>query len=487
MTLVHRVLPPSAVESLAAYEKAGGGRGLANARAVEPVAIIDEIEASGLRGRGGAGFPTGRKWRTVAENRSPEEPATVVVNGAEGEPGTLKDRAIMRLDPYEVLEGALIAARAIGADNVIVAVKHTFTVEAARLRAAAAELAAAGWFEGVRIDVFEGPDSYLYGEETALMEAIDGRPPFPRIAPPFRRGVDEVVETPADVMADSGLSAHIEMAGPSGSGDVAAPTLVNNVETMSNVARIIARGAAWFRTEGTDRSPGTIVCTVTGDVVNAGVGEVILGTPLRQVIDDIGGGPRDGRRVKAVLTGVSNRVVTADELDTPLTYEDFQAAGTWLGSASFIVFDDAADMVAVAAGASRFLAVESCGQCVPCKFDGVELAATLAKLAANDAEQHDLDVIRHRVDTVADRARCTLAGQHQAVVGSILDVFGAEVDAHLHGRAEPAEPVLVTELRDIEEGVARWDDRHREKQPDWTYDAEWSGSSPADLDTDHRR
>jgi NADH:ubiquinone oxidoreductase subunit F (NADH-binding) len=485
MTIVHRVLPTHAFATLDDYVKAGGGRGIDVARQVEPVALIDEIEAAGLRGRGGAGFPTGVKWRTVAAYQSSLEPTTVVVNAAEGEPGTFKDRTILRLNPYEVIEGAAIAARAVGATNVIVALKQRFTVEADRVRRAVAEMAAAGWLGDLSVQVFQGPEEYLYGEETALMEVLDGRPPFPRIAPPFRRGVDDVVETKADVTSESGLSAHVEMAGP---GEAAAPTLASNVETLANVPKIIARGKDWFRTDGTDQSPGTIVVTVTGDVRRAGVAEVLMGTTLREAIDVISGGPPEGRTIKAVMSGVSNNVITADLLDTPLTYEDFRAAGTGLGSASFIVFDDEADMVAVAAGASRFLAIESCGQCEPCKLDGLQLADHLTTLVRNDGAEADLDLVRKRIGTVGDRARCALAGQQQAVVGSILDAFGVEFDAHVMHLADGVEPALITELREIdEEGVARWDPDFRRKQPDWTYDDEWSGKVPADVEADHRR
>ena len=171
-----------------------------------PAATIEELEASGLRGRGGAGFPTGTKWRTVAANASPTLAATVVVNGAEGEPGSFKDRELLARNPYRVLEGALIAADTVGADRVIVAVKSTFAAEIARLRQAIAELAAAGWADGVAIDVVAGPDEYLFGEETALLEVVDGRPPFPRVAPPFRHGADEFGD-------GDGSAADVEMAG----------------------------------------------------------------------------------------------------------------------------------------------------------------------------------------------------------------------------------------------------------------------------------
>jgi NADH:ubiquinone oxidoreductase subunit F (NADH-binding) len=355
-----------------------------------------------------------------------------------------------------------------------------------RVKRAIVEIEAAARAEGVQLLVEEGPNEYLYGEETALLETIDGRYPFPRIAPPYRRGAREVVEHEDDAVTGSGLAAHVEMAGPEGETGVP-PTLVDNLETIANVPRIIARGASWFRTEGTDRSPGTIVCTVTGDVVRPGVGEVIMGTTLREAIDEIGGGPRPGRVIKAVLPGVSSGVVPASLLDTPLTYEDMAAIGSGLGSAGFVVFDDTADMVAVAAGAARFLAVESCGQCVPCKQDGLALADLLATLCRSDASETDMAHLRSRVATVADRARCSLATQQQVVVGSILERFDDEIEAHLHGRADPVEPDLVAELIDVADGTVVVDTRHRQKQPDWTYDAVWSGKMPAEWLDEHRR
>ncbi|HEY2429856.1 MAG TPA: NADH-ubiquinone oxidoreductase-F iron-sulfur binding region domain-containing protein [Acidimicrobiales bacterium] len=487
MTLVHRVLFPEPITSLDEYFARGGGAGLEAALKREPDELIAEIAASGLRGRGGAGFPTGVKWRTVSDFRSDAVPATVVVNGAEGEPGTFKDRTILRTIPYAVVEGALIAARAVGADEIVFGVKRSFGPEVARLRQVIEEVRAAGWPEDdVKLIVVEGPNEYLYGEETALLETIDGRYPFPRIAPPYRRGEREVVETDRDAVSRSGLAAHVEMAGP-GSPTGAPPALVDNVETLANVPRIIARGAAWFRTEGTEKSPGTIVCTIVGDVEREGVGEVIMGTTLRQAIDEIGGGPRAGRRIKAVLPGVSNAVLTEDQLDTPLTYEDMQAAGSGLGSGGFLVFDDTTDMAAVAAGVSRFLAVESCGQCTPCKQDGIGLSEALARLCTDVAHVDDLTRARALAATVGDRARCYLGTQHQVVLESLLNVFAPDFEAHCGGRAAPVEPRLVAELVDIADGRARLDERHAAKQPDWTYDATYSGQMPADRFSEHRR
>ena len=220
------------------------------------------------------------------------------------------------------------------------------------------------------IDLVEGPPEYLLGEETALLEAIDGRYPFPRIAPPYRRGVDEMVETTADLTSESGLSAHVEMAGAGGETE-APPTLVDNVETLAHVTVALAEGADWFREVGTDDSPGTAVCTVSGRVDHAGVGEFTMGTPIREIIETLGGGPRPGRKIRAVLQGAASAIITADQLDTPASWEGMQAIGSGLGSTSFIVIDDATDITAVAASVSRFLSVESCGQCLPCKQDGI--------------------------------------------------------------------------------------------------------------------
>jgi NADH:ubiquinone oxidoreductase subunit F (NADH-binding) len=486
MTIVHRVLFPEPIETFDEYIKRRGGRGIEAALTVEPEVVIAELEASGLRGRGGAGFPTGRKWRTVWENRAPELATTVVVNAAEGEPGTFKDRTILRVNPYEVLEGAVIAARTLEANQIVFGMKRSFTTEVQRMREVIVEAAKAGWLDGLEVTVFEGPNEYLYGEETALLETIDGRWPLPRIAPPFRRGVVEVVEHADDVGSGSGLSAHVEMAGSEGESD-APPTLVDNVETMANVPRIIARGAAWFRTEGTEQSPGTIVCTITGSVRTPAVGEVPMGTPLREVIEAVGGGPHIGRRIRAVLPGVANGLITEDQLDTPVSYEALAEIGSGLGSAGFMVFDDTDDIAAVAAGVSRFLAIESCGQCIPCKQDGMILSDALARLCRNEARSNDLDVITKRANTVGDRARCYLATQHQTVLSSVLERFGGDLRAHFEHRVEAVEPALITELVDLQGSQVVLDERFPTKQPDWSHDEEWSGSVPADLFAEHRR
>ena len=457
VTLVHRVLHPNPIISLEDHITRGGGKGLAAAQEMEPAAIIERVLASGLRGRGGAGFPVGRKWQTVAANWSAEFPPAVIVNAAKGEPGTFKDRTILRRNPYQVVEGALIAARAVGADLVVFGMKRSFEGEVERVRAAIEEVEDAGWSEGVALSVFEGPDEYLYGEESALLETIDGRFPFPRVVPTFRRGLRERPGEPP-----------------------VAPALVNNTESLANIPRIVHRGPDWYRTVGTEQSPGTMVCTVTGRTQRHGVGEVLMGTPLADVIEEIGGGPLPGRRIKAVMSGVATGVIPGHLLDTPVTYEHLAAIGSGLGSGAFIVFDDTVDMTAVAAGAARFLAVESCGQCSPCKLDGENLSERLLKVAQSEGTEFDMGVIRKRIGTVADRSRCYLATQQQVLLESLLKHFPEEFEAHVTNAVDPVEPELVAELLDIRGGRAYLDERHRRKQYDWSYAKTDSGTVPVE-------
>lgn len=463
-----RILDASPVRDLQSYEEVGGGEALRAARAVEPVAVIDAVSASGLRGRGGAGFPTGTKWRTVAELREASGPGTVVVNAAEGEPGCFKDRAILRTNPYRVLEGALVAAHAVGADTIVVGAKASFRTEIARLHAAIDELRAAGWSRGIGIFVVEGPDSYLFGEETAMLEVIDGRPPFPRLAPPFRHGIEAGAETPE--AAGSVLTSP-------GDGPVPPPTLVDNVETLANVPGIVTEGPDWFRSVGTEQSPGTVVCTVSGSTRRHGVGEFPLGTPLIDVIESIG--LRSTRQATAVLSGVANAILPASRLSTPMTYEDLQAAGSGLGAAGFIVFDERVDLAAVAHAAARFLAVESCGQCTPCKRDGLALADRLDRIRRSDATEDDLDAVVSHAATVADGARCYLAHQTQLVVESVLALMPEVLAAHLVG-ASPSEAYRIAPIVELEGDRFVLDERQQDKQPDWSFDEVDSGQAPAD-------
>jgi NADH:ubiquinone oxidoreductase subunit F (NADH-binding) len=469
MAIITRVLDPEPVPNLEAYLAAGGGRGLEAGRKLGPEATIEEVLASGLRGRGGAGFPTGKKWATVAANDSAQHRPSVVVNASEGEPGSFKDRMLLRRNPFRIIEGAVIAAEAVNAERVVFALKASFSKELERLRTALAEVEHAGWTD-LELRVVEGPSEYLYGEETALLEVVDGREPFPRIAPPFRHGVEDVGDDPVS-------AAGSVMATPGGQTS-AAPTLVNNAETMANIPGILAEGAQWFRQVGTDEAPGTVVCTVSGGGRKAGVAEFEMGTSLSEVIETIGG---PGAPIKAVLSGVANAFLPGDKLDTALSYGAMEAAGTGHGAAGFLLFTEADDLAAVAAGVARFLAVESCGQCTPCKQDGLAIADILTRVVCGEPEAGDADDLASRVETVADEARCGLAGQQQRVIGSLLQLFPDELQAHFEDGAPPDDPVLIAALVDItDDGRAIVDDHQRAKQPDWTFDEVYSGKSPAD-------
>jgi NADH-quinone oxidoreductase subunit F len=484
MGVVERVLPATRFATLAEYTKQGGGKGIEAARELGPAGILDEVDASGLRGRGGAGFPAGRKWRTVAANAAADAPSSVVVNAAEGEPGCFKDRAIIDRNPYAVLEGAVIAALAIGATQVIVAMKRTFTEAIERIDHAITEIDAAGWAEGIDVGIIEGPTEYLFGEETGLLEVIDGRPPFPRVAPPFRHGVEELTET-ADAVGGAN-AAGLELAGP-GSESVAPPTLASNVETYANVPAILANGADWFRSVGTQDSPGTIVCTVSGRTQRHGVAEMALGTPLREIIDTIGGGVEAGHEVAAVMSGVANALVTAEHLDAPASYEGLTAVGSGLGAAGFIVFDDTTDFAAVAAGVERFLSVESCGQCEPCKRDGLTISGVLERALRDDAKDGDADTLESALTTVADSARCNLARQQEDVTRSILSTFPDALKAHHDGRAPVVEPEPIAAIDKLVDGRFVLDAHELAKLPDWTHDDVYSGKWPAQRLDDPRK
>ncbi|MEO6121324.1 MAG: NADH-ubiquinone oxidoreductase-F iron-sulfur binding region domain-containing protein, partial [Acidimicrobiales bacterium] len=252
--------------------------------------------------------------------------------------------------------------------------------------------------------------------------------------------------------------------------DESNPTLVNNAETLSNVTHILARGADWFRTMGTRESPGTLVCTVSGDVIAPDVGEVELGTPLRAVIDAVGSGVATGRRIKAVFSGVANAVVAADNLDVALTYEAFQAVGSGMGAGGFIVYDDTACMVEVARQFSRFLHVESCGQCPPCKEGSAEITRRLELVESGQAGEHHIAEMGGWLARVTDANRCYLGTEEQVVVSSILRAFPEEFAEHLDGHGCPRpRPLAFPKIVDMADGSVTYDENQHRKQPDWTY------------------
>ena len=285
--------------------------------------------------------------------------------------------------------------------------------------------------------------------------------------------------------ANSASAAHVEMAAAGGE-SVAPPTLASNVETFANVPGIITQGPEWFRAVGTDLSPGTIVCTITGRTRRHGVAEFPMGTPLREVIETIGGGVEPGHEIVAVLSGVSNPILPAELLDTPMSHEAMRALGSGLGTGGYIVFDDRDDLVAVAAGVSRFLAVESCGQCTPCKQDGLAISERLVRVTRSEAVEEDLEALDGLLDRVTDSARCNLAYQQHDVVDSILELFLDQFQDHVTGKLEGVEPEAIVPIHDIVDGRAVLDEHQASKQPDWSFDAEFSGKSPADRLDDHR-
>ncbi len=421
---------------------------------------MDQLARAGLRGRGGAGFPTATKWRSVAAGGSELGDRYVVANGAEGEPGTFKDRPLMRANPYQVLEGLSIAATVVDAREAFVAVKASFAPEIEALERALREMADAGLLCDAPVSLVGGPEEYLFGEEKALLEVIEGNDPMPRWLPPYVHGLFATTPQagwsagagPADDRARTGSN----------------PTLVNNVESLAHVPLILTRGADWYRTIGTRQTPGPLICCVVGDVAHAGFGEVEPGTRLRDVIDALGGGPAKGRTIKAVLSGVSNPVLTGEDLDAPVSYEGLEAAGGGLGSAGFIVFDDTRSMLSVARMVSRFLYVESCGQCRACKFGTGEITRHLDALAAPHEDTLDIEIVGQRLRDVTNQNRCFLGEEEQRVISSLLRKFPEDFSSKFDGVA-PLEALPIPKIVDIRDGIAIYDETQQRKQPDWTY------------------
>jgi NADH-quinone oxidoreductase subunit F len=456
------LLPAVPIESLDAYLAThSGGSGVRRAHELGSEATIDLVSRSGLRGRGGGGFPTGQKWAGVATQTGGRR--YLVCNGAEGEPGTFKDRALLRANPYQFVEGVAIAAFAIGAAEAFICLKASFRREIDAVTRAVQEFQAAGICDDCKVTIVAGPDEYLFGEEKAMLEVIEGNEPLPRWLPPYLHGLFATAP-------QLGWQSHDNATGSTRNGGGSNPTLVNNVETLSNIPHILAKGAEWFRSMGTAESPGTVVTTVVGDVVAPDVGEVEMGTPLRAVIDAVGSGLVAGRSVKAVFSGVANAVVTARDLDAPVSYEGFQAIGSGMGSAGFIVYDDTTCMVDAAYRFSRFLSIESCGQCPPCKLGSSAITEHLERIETGVGNDGDLDAITGWLGHVTDGSRCFLASEEQIVVTSILRAFPEEFTEHIElGRCPRPRFLSIPKLIDLADGRAVYDDSFWRKRPDWTY------------------
>jgi NADH:ubiquinone oxidoreductase subunit F (NADH-binding) len=432
------------VTSLREYQATGGGRALATALRVPPDVVIDEVRRSGLRGRGGAGFPTGVKWAAISEHACPT--TFLVCNAAEGEPGTFKDRWLLRHNPYQVLEGVAIAAYAVGAACAYVAVKGGYQQELAILRRAIEEMEQARLLGPVPVTIATGPDEYLFGEEKALLEVLEGNEPLPRILPSYQVGLFARPGSPN-------------------------PTLVNNVETLANVPHIIRAGAEHFRLLGTDGSPGTMLFTLCGDVRRPGVYELPLGVPLRTLLYEAGGGPSGDADLKAVFPGVSHGVLDSRRFATPLDFDAMRSAGSGLGSGGFLVLDSSACIVAATLACSRFLYVESCAQCPACKSGSHDISEILERIERGDGEHEDLETLAGRCRSVTGGHRCALPVGHSYLVRSSVERFADEFAAHL-GRACPRPRELtVPKIVDFDRaaGRFRYDTWYAHKRADWSY------------------
>ena len=375
---------------LAEYQAIGGYGALAKARGLERQAVIDEISTATLRGRGGAGFPMGRKLSLVQPPEAAGKPTYVVANADESEPGAFKDRELMRRVPHRFIEGCLIAAHAIGARHVFIYIRGEYAAEYEVLKRAADEVREADLLEGVTLVLHRGAGAYICGEESALLESLEGERGQPRPRPPF----------------------------PPISGLYASPTLINNVQTLTTVPIILERGGAWYASLGPEASPGTVVYSISGNVERPGNYELPLGTTLREL--------------KAVIPGGSSvPIFTPDQLDTPADFDSIQAAGSFLGSAAIIVVDERACMVQFGLRVEKFYMHESCGKCTPCREGTRWMVSLLEKIEAGRAEHSDLDLLRSVCDRVEGKSLCALGDFAVYPVASYIDSYREEFEAHI--------------------------------------------------------
>ena len=400
---------------LHAYMQRGGYQALTRVlRELTPEKVLDEIKRSGLRGRGGAGFPTGKKWELAAQKKG--EKKYVCCNAAEGEPGTYKDRTLIRANPHQLIEGVIIAAYTIGADEAYIFIKESFHQEYEILCHAVDEATRSGLLGDqilgsqfhLELKVFRGPDVYVAGEETAMLEAIEGRKALPKQKPPFY---------------------------PIQHGLFGKPTLVNNVETLCNIPHILWRGADWFSKVGHPKSPGTMLFTVSGEVKRPGVYEIPLGTPLRDLIYDYGGGIKGQHRFKAVFPGgPSQALLVENDLGVSLDFESLKERGSGLGTGGVMVLSDATCMVSAALYYSRFFMRESCGQCPPCKLGTIHMTQLLEKIEQGRADSKDLASLVQTFGLIRGRGYCDLINSSVRSVESTIKHFRGEYESHLRDK-----------------------------------------------------
>jgi bidirectional [NiFe] hydrogenase diaphorase subunit len=378
-----------------------------------PSEVIQEVSTSGLRGRGGGGYPTGLKWGTVAKAQGPTK--YVICNADEGDPGAFMDRSVLESDPHRVLEGMAIAAYAVGASQGYIYVRAEYPLAVKRLEKAIREARHLG-FLGSKIcsTAFEfdveirlGAGAFVCGEETALISSIEGMRGTPQPRPPY----------------------------PAQSGLWEKPTLINNVETFANVPPIVRRGGTWYSAMGTTKSKGTKVFALTGRVKNTGLIEVPMGMTLREIIFDIGGGMPQGRKFKAVQTGgPSGGCIPEECLDTRVDYESLKEIGSIMGSGGMIVIDDASCMVNVARYFMEFCMSESCGKCIPCRAGTAQMHDILQRITRGQAGERDLDMLTDLCDMVSATSLCGLGQTAPNPVLSTLRYFKQEYLEHVHAK-----------------------------------------------------
>jgi NADH-quinone oxidoreductase subunit F len=388
--------------TLDGYRAANGYTAVDQARAMTPDALIDLLNESNLRGRGGAGFPMGRK-ASLIDRKSPK-PKYLVVNADESEPGAFKDRQIMGEVPHRLIEGCLITAHAIESTQVFIYIRGEYLAEFEILSRAVEDARAAGLLDDVSIVVHRGAGAYICGEETALLDSLEGKRGQPRPRPPF----------------------------PPIQGLYGAPTQINNVGTIATVPKILELGVDEFKEVGVETSPGTAIFSLSGNVVNPGNYELALGTPLRELIYDYGGGVAGGRELKAIIPGGSSvPVLTPDQVDTPLDYNAIQDAGSFFGSAAVMVIDDRCCMVQLALRAAKFYMHESCGKCTPCREGTRWMVQLLTKIEEGRAELADLDLLLNVCDRILGKSLCALGDFAVYPVSSYLNKFHDEFVAHV--------------------------------------------------------
>jgi NADH-quinone oxidoreductase subunit F len=390
---------------LAEYEAIGGYTALAKARAMAPQAVIDEVSASELRGRGGAFFPAGRKWAFVPKPDQNPNPHYLVVNADESEPGSFKDNEIMARVPHRFIEGCLITAHAVEAKHVFVYIRGEYTGPYEVLVGALEELQTRPDLRGdVAIVLHRGAGAYICGEETALLESLEGKRGQPRTKPPF----------------------------PAVAGLYASPTVVNNVETLATVPPIIEMGGAEYAKLGVPDSRGTRVVSISGHVERPGNYEIENGTSVRELIYGLGGGITGGRDLKAVIPGGSSTVIMRwDEIDVGYDFNSLLALNTAVGSAGVVVLDDRCCMVQLGIRISEFYEHESCGKCTPCREGTRWMTQILRRLEAGDAEQRELDLLLDVCDRINGKCLCPLGETAAIAVASYVDKFRAEFQAHI--------------------------------------------------------